>query len=136
MTPSNIDLDLIHEHHLNEYARELIESDLTSLSLFQTACEYLLVCKTIEPRGSQVIEDYMQRIPLTNISEQDAYKVFIMAYKFGMHDLAFSIGRVMQMRAYKREMYGDALAWNVRIKDSCFGNLLGEKFVYIRNFRF
>jgi hypothetical protein len=72
----------------------------------------------------------MQRIPLTSISELDGCKVFNMAYQLGLHDLAFSIGRVMQMRALKRSMYGTALAWNCRIKDACFGNLLGEKCVY------
>lgn len=120
-------LDLMHELHLSEYARELVESDTSSLSLFQMACDYLLACKTIEPRGIQVIEEYLQRIPLTSISELDAYKVYITAYQFGLHDLAFSIGRVMQMRALKRGMFGDALAWNCRIKDACFGNMLAEK---------
>lgn len=33
----------------------------------------------------------------------------------------------MQMRAFKRGLYGTALSWNVRIKDSSFGNYLAEK---------
>lgn len=78
----------------------------------------------------------MQRIPLhAQTSEMNAYKVFIMAYQYGLHDLAFSIGRVMQTRALTREMFGDALAWNCRIKDACFGNILGEKYEKFRNFK-
>jgi hypothetical protein len=50
-----------------------------------------------------------------------------MAFNYGLHDLAFSIGRIMQTRAIKRGLYGIALGWNVRIKDSAFGTLLAEK---------
>lgn len=121
-------LDLMHEHHLNEYGCELLESDqVGSVSLVQTACDYLLMCKSLEPRGLQVIEAYLERISLSDISELNAAKVFVMAYQLGLHDTAFSIGRVMQLRAFKRGMLGNALAWNCRIKDACFGNQLAEK---------
>ena len=121
--------EFMHERHVNEYAQELLECDASSLSLFQIACDYLLTCKSIDPKGVQVIETYMQRIPLTDISELNARRLFVMAYQLGLHDLAFSIGRVLQVRSLKRGLFGDALAWNCRIKDACFGNFLAEKFV-------
>lgn len=121
-------LNFLHEHHLNEYGRELLDSNISSLSLFEIATDYLLTVKNVEPNGMQVIEWYMQHIPLTTISELVASKVYIKAYQLGLHDLAFSIGRIMQMRALKRGMLGDALCWNCKIKDACFGNLLGETY--------
>ncbi|CAF0837173.1 unnamed protein product [Brachionus calyciflorus] len=121
----------IHEEHLIEYAVQILSAawSNSSLSLNQTAFDYLLKCSNLDRTGLELIETYLEKISLTNLSESNANKVFYLAFQNGLHDLAFSIGRVMQMRAFKRGMYGTALSWNVRIKDCSFGNYLAEKII-------
>lgn len=121
--------DLLYEQHLVEYGIQLVESYPISLSMYQTAFDYFIKCTNLETKGIELIETYLQKVPLTYVSEYDAHKVFLTAYQYGLHDLAFSIGRIMQTRALKRENYGTSLSWNCKIKDPCFGDYLAEKFV-------
>lgn len=118
----------VHEQHLIEYGLQLLSAAWSPslLSLNQTAFDYLFKCQT-EQAGIHYIEAYLERIPLSEISEKEANKIFYLAFQYGLHDLAFSIGRVMQMRALKCRLYGTALGWNVKIKDCSFGNILAEK---------
>jgi hypothetical protein len=120
----------VHEQHLIEYSTQLLTACAASesLSLYQTAFDYLIKCKNLEVvRGLELIEMHMEKIPLTFMSETNASKLFHMAFEYDLHDLAFSIGRIMQTRALKRGMYGTALGWNVRIKDASFGTFLAER---------
>lgn len=128
---NNENKNLMHESHLSKYAVQLLSacSGASSLSLYQTAFDYLLKCRNLDTKGIDLIEAYMEKISLVYISEMDANKIFHIASQFGLHDLAFSIGRVMQTRALKRGLYGTALGWNVRIKDQSFGTILAEKFL-------
>lgn len=124
--------DIVHEEHLVSYAGQLIMSTRLSaspsLSVYETAFDYLLKCVNLErQKGIDIIEAYIEKIPLTYMSEFEANKLFQMAYKLGLEDVAYSIGRVMQMRAFKSNNYGTALGWNVRIKDASFGNILAER---------
>jgi hypothetical protein len=119
--------DLLHEQHLMEYGIQLLESYPISLSMYQTAFDYFIACRNLNTKGIDLIETYIQSIPLTYVSELEANKIFLMSYQYGLHDLAFSIGRCMQTRAAKRGCLGTALAWNCKIKDPCFGNALAEK---------
>ncbi|RNA06283.1 nuclear pore complex Nup85 [Brachionus plicatilis] len=117
----------VHEQHMTEYAIQLLSAAWSPslLSLHQTAFDYLIKCK-MDQSGIDYIEAYLERIPLTDISEMEASKIFYIAFQYGLHDLAFSIGRVMQMRALKSGLYGTALSWNAKIKDCSFGNILAE----------
>jgi hypothetical protein len=119
----------VHEQHLIEYSTQLLTACAASesLSLYRTAFDYLVKCRNLEVRGLELIEAHMEKIPLTFMSESNANKLFHMAFEYDLHDLAFSIGRIMQTRALKRGMYGTALGWNVRIKDASFGTFLAEK---------
>ena len=124
--------DIVHEEHLVNYATQLIMSTRlsasASLSIYETSFDYLLKCVNLErQKGIDIIEAYMEKIPLTSISEFEANKLFQIAYKLGLEDVAYSIGRCMQMRAFKANNYGTALGWNVRIKDASFGNILAER---------
>lgn len=118
----------VHEQHLIDYALQLLSAAWSPslLSLNQTAFDYLFKCQT-EQSGIDYIEAYLERIPLYGISEREANKVFYLAFQYGLHDLAFSIGRVMQMRALNCRLFGTALCWNAKIKDCSFGNILAEK---------
>lgn len=122
------DDSMIHQQHLIEYATQILSacSLSSSLSMYETAFDYLIKCKQ-ENKGIELIEGYMEKIPLTTMSETNAYKLFHMAYELDLHDLAFSIGRIMQMRAFTKGMYGISLGWNVRIKDASFGTMLAER---------
>ena len=117
--------------NLIDYGLQLISSgsSTSSLSLYQTGFDYWIRCRRLNEndKGLELIETHLERIPLTYMNELDANKVFHMAYQYGLHDLAFSIGRIMQTRALKRGLYGLALGWNVKIKDPSFGTHLGEK---------
>lgn len=129
---SNQNADIVHEEHLVNYASQLIMSTRLSaspsLSIYETAFDYLLNCVNLErQKGIDIIEAYMEKIPLTYLSEVEANKLFQIAYKLGLEDIAYSIGRCMQMRAFKANNYGTALGWNVRIKDATFGNILAER---------
>lgn len=118
---------MMHEEHLIEYASQLISSfwsSASTLSTLETGFDYLLKCGRL---GIALIEAYMDKIQLTYMSELDGNKLFHIAFKLGLDDVAYQIGRVMQMRAFKQGMYGTALCWNVRIKDSSFGNILAEQ---------
>lgn len=119
---------LMHDEHLEAYATQLLAAfwPVGSLSMYQIGFDYLSKIRS-DATGFELIEAYMEKIPLDYISEQEANKLFIMAFGFSFHDLAFSIGRVMQTRAFKRGQLGTALGWNVRIKDHNFGTLLAEK---------
>lgn len=119
---------ILHEEHLSAYAKQLLNAFgwSSSISIYQISFDYLYKCR-IEKYGLDLIEEFMEKIPLESISELEANKVFYMASEF--HDLAFGVGRCMQMRALKREMYGTALGWNVRIKDMHFGTVLAEKII-------
>ena len=99
------------------------------MSLYQTGFDYWTRCRKLNEKnkGLELIETHLERIPLTHINEIEANKVFHMAYQYGLHDLAFSIGRIMQNRALKRGLYGVALGWNVKIKDPSFGTFLAEE---------
>ena len=124
--------DIVHEEHLVSYSTQLIMatrlSASPSLSMYETSFDYLLKCVNLErQKGTDIIEAYMEKIPLTYMSEFEANKLFQMAYKLGLEDIAYSIGRCMQMRAFKANNYGTALGWNVRIKDASFGNILAER---------
>jgi len=133
---------MIHQQNLIEYGLQLISSgsSTSSLSLYQTGFDYWIRCKKLNEntKGLELIETHLERIPLTYMSELEANKVFHMAYQYGLHDLAFSIGRIMQHRALKRDLYGLALEWNVKIKDPSFGTTLGEKILeeYFRSQNF
>ena len=129
---NNENSNFIHEQHLIEYSTQLLSACLStnSLSLYQTAFDYLIKCKNIEVKGIELIEIYMEKLPLTYISEIAANKIFHVAFEYELHDLAFSIGRIMQVRAFKRGMYGTALGWNIRIKDASFGTFLAERFLF------
>ena len=122
---------MIHQQNLIEYGLQLVSSGslTSSLSLYQTGFDYLIRCRKSNEnnKGLELIETHLERIPLTYMSELEANQVFHMAYQYGLHDLAFSIGRIMQNRALKRSMYGTALGWNVKIKDPSFGTYLGER---------
>lgn len=115
----------IMEQHLIDYSIKLLNSSWAteSLSMYQIAFDYLIHCKG----GIEIIESYLERFPLTYISELEAKKLFDIAFKYGLHDLAFSIGRVMQTRAFKQDLFGTSLGWNVRIKDPVFGTALSER---------
>ena len=125
------DASMIHHQNLIEYGVQLVSSGWSSscLSLYQTAFDYWIRCRKLNEtsKGIELIESHMERIPLTYMSETEANKVFHMAYQYGLHDLAFSIGRIMQTRALKRGLYGIALGWNVKIKDPSFGTFLAEQ---------
>ena len=119
---------LLHAEHLEAYATQLLAAfwPVGSLSMYQIGFDYLLKCR-LENCGPDLIEAYMEKIPLTNISEMEANRLFHLAFEYNFHDLAFSIGRTMQTRAFRNEQYGTALGWNVRIKDLNFGTLLAER---------
>jgi hypothetical protein len=121
--------NLIHEQNLIDYSLQLLNSSCSteSLSMYQTAFDYLIKCNNTDTNGMELIEIWMEKYPLTYKSELEVNKLFNMAFKYGLHDLAFSIGRVMQTRACKRGLFGTALGWNVRIKDPAFGTQLAEK---------
>ena len=121
---------LLHAEHLEAYATQLLSAfwPNSSLSMYQIGFDYLLKCR-LENNGPELIEAYMEKIPLTSISEFEACKLFHLAFEYNFHDLAFSIGRVMQTRAFRNEQYGTALGWNVRIKDLNFGTLLAERYL-------
>ena len=114
--------NILHEEHLSAYAGQLIAAfgPASSLSMHQIAFDYLLKCKL---DANDLIEAYMEKIALTQMSEYEANMLCHLAFQYNFH-LTFSIGRIMQMRAYKRGMYGTALGWNVRNKDLNFGTLL------------
>lgn len=118
---------LLHDQHLEAYANQLLAAfwPVNSLSLYQIGFDYLTKCR-LDKNGSDLIEAYMEKIPLNDISEIEANKLFHLAFEYNFHDLAFSIGRIMQMRAFRKGKYGTALGWNVRIKDLNFGTLLAE----------
>jgi hypothetical protein len=118
----------LHEEHLSAYAAQLIDAfgDASSLSLHQIAFDYLLKCK-LSKYSIDLIENYLEKIPLNQKSELEANKLFHFAFELNLHDLAFAIGRVMQIRALKKSQYGNALGWNIRIKDFSFGTILAEK---------
>ena len=120
---------VIHEYHIMEYATQLLNASSTSnsLSLYQTAFDYLLKCKNLEVKGIELIETHLEKFDLTNFSETTVNKVFHLAFEYDLHDLAFSIGRIMQMTAFKLRRYGTALSWNIRIKDASFGTFLAER---------
>ena len=122
---------LLHAEHLEAYATQLLSAfwPTSSLSMYQIGFDYLLKCR-LESNGPDLIEAYMEKIPLTSISELEANRLFHLAFEYNFHDLAFSIGRVMQTRAFRNEQYGTALGWNVRIKDLNFGTLLAERYIY------
>lgn len=52
--------DLIHEQHLNDYAIQLLEANPMSLSMCQTASEYLLKCRTLDTKGTTTYFFYYQ----------------------------------------------------------------------------
>ena len=125
---------LIHEQNLIDYSIQLLNSSWSteSLSMYQTAFDYLIKCRNTDlTNGMELIETYLEKFPLTYVSELEANKLFNIAFKYGLHDLAFSIGRVMQSRAFKRGSFGTALGWNVRIKDPSFGAFLAERFSFL-----
>ena len=132
---TEMSLTRTHELNLSEYGQQLLKFawSSSSLSLYQTAFDYLVKCKTPNHNdnyGIHLIEMNLELYPLTEISETDANRLFHMAaYEYGLHDLAFSIGRVMQKRAFYKGMYGTALSWNLRIKDSTFGTILADKYL-------
>lgn len=119
---------ILHEEHLSSYATQLMEAFgwSSSISMYQIAFDYLLKCQ-YEKYGIELVESFMEKIPLEYISEIEANKVFHLAFEFNFHDLAFGVGRCMQMRALNKGRYGTALSWNVRIKDLHFGTVLAEK---------
>lgn len=121
---------ILHEEHLSDYATQLLGAFgwSSSISIYNISFDYLKKC-TIKKYGIDLIEEFMEKIPLENISEVEANKVFYLASKFDFDDLAFGVGRCMQMRALKKGMYGTALGWNVRIKDMHFGTVLAEKII-------
>ncbi len=121
---------LLHDEHLEAYATQLLSAfwPVGSLSMYQIGFDYLLKCR-IENNGPDLVEAYMEKIPLDSISELEANKLFNLAFEFNFHDLAFSIGRVMQTRAFRKSQYGTALGWNVRIKDLNFGTHLAERYL-------
>lgn len=121
---------ILHEEHLSAYATQLLKAFGWSspISIYQISFDYLMKCR-IDKYGIQLIEEFMEKIQLKNISELEANKLFHLAYEFKFHDLAFGVGRCMQMRALKNGQYGTALGWNVRIKDTHFGTVLAEKIV-------
>jgi hypothetical protein len=131
---AEMSLTRTHELNLSEYGQQLLKFAWSScsLSLYQTAFDYLVKCKKPsqhENYGIHLIEMNLERYPLTDITETDANRLFHMAaYEYGLHDLAFSIGRVLQKRAFDRGMYGTALSWNVRIKDPAFGTIIADKY--------
>jgi hypothetical protein len=139
---TEMSLNRTHELNLSEYGQQLLKfaCSSSSLSLYETAFDYLVKCKTPNHNdnyGIHVIEMNLELYPLTDISETDANRLFhIAAYEYGLHDLAFSIGRVMQKRAFDRCMYGTALSWNLRIKDSTFGTILADKYFIFAHFSF
>ena len=137
---------MVRQQHLTEYATQLMRAawSTQSLAMYQTAFDYLRECHSssssslsslssaIEPTstavtGLELIETYLEKYPLTYVSEKDANLVFNMAFRLELHDTAFAIGRIMQTRAFKRGQYGTALSWNVRIKDPSFGTVVAEK---------
>lgn len=122
------DAKVLHEEHLSAYAGQLLEAFgwSSAISVYQISFDYLLKCQ-YEKYGMGLVESFMEKIPLEHISELEGNKVFQMAFEFGFHDLAFGVGRCMQMRALKKGRYGLALGWNVRIKDLHFGTVLAEK---------
>jgi len=119
---------ILHEEHLSAYATQLLEAYGWSspISIYQISFDYLLKCQ-YEKFGIGLMESFMEKIPLERISELEANKVYQLAFEFNFHDLAFGVGRCMQMRALKNGRYGTALGWNVRIKDVHFGTVLAEK---------
>ena len=121
---------ILHEDHLATYATQLLDAFgwESPISIYQISFDYLLKCK-IEKYGVELIETFMEKISLDNISEFEGNKVYHLAFEFNFHDLAFGIGRCMQMRALKKALYGTALGWNIRIKDVHFGAILAEKIV-------
>lgn len=121
---------ILHEEHLSAYASQLMSAFGWSspLSIYQIAFDYLLKCH-IEKYGVDLIQAFLEKLPLEFISELEANKVYHMAYEFNFHDLAFGIGRCMQMRALQKKQYGTALGWNVRIKDMHFGTVLAERII-------
>ena len=122
---------LMHQQNLIDYGLQLTSSGWTSssISMYQTAFDYWIKCKSFDEsnRGMELIETYLESLSLTYVTELEANKVFHIAFSYGLHDLAFSIGRIMQTRALKRRLYGTSLGWNVRIKDPSFGTFLAEQ---------
>merc|ERR1712127_522722 len=85
---------IIHEEHLSAYATQLLTAFGWSspVSIYQISFDYLMKCR-IEKFGIQLIEEFMEKIPLKNISELEANKVFHLAFELNFHDLAFGVGR-------------------------------------------
>ena len=135
-TSSSDNASILHEQHLKSYAEQLIEAfeclDARNLSMYQIAFDYLTKCR-IENRGILLIESYIEKIPLKYISELEANKLYHITYELNLHDLAFELGRNLQMRALKREQFGTALGWNIKIKDLGFGTLLAERYFMLKN---
>ena len=119
---------ILHEEHLSAYAAQLMAAFGWSspLAIYQIAFDYLLKCR-IDKYGVDLVQAFMEKMPLESISELEANKLYHLAYEFGFHDLAFGVGRCMQVRALRNALYGTALGWNVRIKDMHFGTVLAER---------
>lgn len=79
-TMNNIDNSiLMHEKHLTKYALQLLSAawSTSSLSLNQTAFDYLIKCTNIDNSGIELIETYLERLSLTYISEKRQTKYSI-----------------------------------------------------------
>jgi hypothetical protein len=124
----------IYQQHLYCYCEELFQASTSTFSLFETAIDYLLINnknnnnKANIESNTRLIETCLQKYDIKNSNEFEINRIYnLVAFKLNLHDLAHSIGRTMQLRAFKRAQYGLALGWNLRIRDSSFGDILGDK---------
>jgi len=106
------------EHILLEYPEGL----LTHGSLWQVGVSYLDHCPQY---GRQHLALHLEKLPVD--SDAKATKVLRVMEKRGLTPQAFSLCRVLAIRALKSSRLGAALSWAIKSKDVAFASFVAEK---------
>jgi len=108
----------LREHILLEYAEGLLSHG----SLWQVGVSYLDFCPQF---GRQHLALHLEKLPVD--SDAKATKVLRVLEKRGLTPQAFSLCRVLAIRALKASRLGASLSWAIKSKDVAFASFVAEK---------
>jgi len=108
----------LREHIILEYTEGLMSHS----SLWQVGISYLDYCPQF---GRQHQALHLEKIPVD--SESKATKVLRMMQTRGLTAQAFSLCRVLAIRALRSDRLGLALSWSIKSKDVAFASFVAEK---------